>query len=785
MFHGDRSSYFAMQRGIRGRNDPRKRDLTAHVEQLESRALLTTTATLSGGTLLINAGSGDTVSIGNDVEVPAVVDIVANGSLVNSFDRSAISSVLGSFAGANTLVIDNSHGLPFNPKTTVLFAGNGSQADHLSLSGGSATSELLIPADSLQNGVAQIDGLSIEFTADFASILDDIAAASAYFNVPGPVVHVANGVGTSNVIDGNGGVGFSVITYSQKTAVQIDLEGPEPVYATVNTTVASPSESSFSVDMPGSDDRVALNATPANVVSHVYADGSSDKIGVTNPPSALGNIVTTATNALSPVEVDFFDYGNFAPVGNYANVGNQFSFGSGANARTISYFGPTSLYVNGGTGSSSFQINSTSAGSPITYNSIATVPEQIRIASTSSPVTIRSTASDVIDVGSSPTTPGQSTLSAINGTISTSGPGKLVLLDGGDTAPASSIFINEMSVSGLAPATINYGDTSLVIRAGQGVETFHVAPSTPTAQFTSPSLELTSDGFPNPTGYGLFFFDVDPSSNLHAVVSNGSSGKSFLQFDDQSSTSTISPRRPSTPSGTVTATYPDVSPASAVSYSGIASVTTFPDANRSFIQSLYHDVLGRSGSLVELDAWVFELPILGVQGVVKAIHGSTEAQARLINGLYSEYLGRQADPNGLAGFEKLLGQGGTQEQIATAILGSTEYFAKVAAGESGPAATASYIQALYSQLLGRNASLNEVTAWSHVYASIGQAAVAADVLGSTEYRSIQVTSYYTDLLRRTTPPSANEVLAWADSNLDLLTIREDFESSTEFFDNGI
>jgi hypothetical protein len=195
-----------------------------------------------------------------------------------------------------------------------------------------------------------------------------------------------------------------------------------------------------------------------------------------------------------------------------------------------------------------------------------------------------------------------------------------------------------------------------------------------------------------------------------------------------------------------------------------------------FIGSLYLNDLGRSPSSVEVSAWESILPSQGTAAVVQEIGRSNEAYAHIVNGLYMRYLGRQTDAGGLTGFVNYLQSGGTEEGVASAILGSPEYYNRVSAGSVDP--TGAFVQALYHDLLNRTAASSEVVAWENATAAIGRTAVASTFLGSGEYRSDVVASDYLSLLHR--GATAAEKQAWAISGLDLYSIELLFETTVEY-----
>lgn len=95
-----------------------------------------------------------------------------------------------------------------------------------------------------------------------------------------------------------------------------------------------------------------------------------------------------------------------------------------------------------------------------------------------------------------------------------------------------------------------------------------------------------------------------------------------------------------------------------------------------FIQSVYEDGLGRPAS-------AFEVSTLKADGasraaIVDAVLGSTEAEAKAVEGLYGSILGRRADATALANAVPALKSGAvTIEGLAAYLLGAPEFKARV------------------------------------------------------------------------------------------------------------
>src|SRR5581483_717607 len=103
-----------------------------------------------------------------------------------------------------------------------------------------------------------------------------------------------------------------------------------------------------------------------------------------------------------------------------------------------------------------------------------------------------------------------------------------------------------------------------------------------------------------------------------------------------------------------------------------------------FVQALYTDELGRSGSPAELDLWAGLLTAAPnsaeyqqQQGfIAQGIGTSLEARDHLVRGWYVAFLGRQAQGGEEVGWVGLLQQGRAEEHVLSGLLASGEFFAR-------------------------------------------------------------------------------------------------------------
>jgi hypothetical protein len=208
----------------------------------------------------------------------------------------------------------------------------------------------------------------------------------------------------------------------------------------------------------------------------------------------------------------------------------------------------------------------------------------------------------------------------------------------------------------------------------------------------------------------------------------------------------------------------------------------FLTSQERFVQALYLDELGRPGSKAELDNWVSVLNGPGgANAVATGIVGSFEGRDHVVKGWYQQFLGRPAMNGEENNFVAML-RTQTEEQVLSDILGSQEFFNRAQTLGFSGSADSQFIQALYSLLLKRTPNTAEINSWLNLLPTVGRQGVALDFLQSQEYRIDTVEADYITLLHRIGDTLG--VNHWANSNLDLVKIRINFEATAEFFNNG-
>jgi uncharacterized protein GlcG (DUF336 family) len=173
-----------------------------------------------------------------------------------------------------------------------------------------------------------------------------------------------------------------------------------------------------------------------------------------------------------------------------------------------------------------------------------------------------------------------------------------------------------------------------------------------------------------------------------------------------------------------------------------------PDAtgDRLFINQAFRDLLRRDADPAALSLYGGALGQSGLNrgGVALAIEASPEFRAAEVQGLYGVFLGRAADPAGVAAFNAVIDAGRPVEAFEAQLLGSPEYYRNRGGGTDD-----GFITALYADLLGRAADPGARTFLGQALArGIPRTQVAAAVLASDEYRQDLVQSFYGRFLGR-------------------------------------
>jgi sugar lactone lactonase YvrE len=181
---------------------------------------------------------------------------------------------------------------------------------------------------------------------------------------------------------------------------------------------------------------------------------------------------------------------------------------------------------------------------------------------------------------------------------------------------------------------------------------------------------------------------------------------------------------------------------------GAFEVSTRPPAgNAAFVSQLYRDLLGREPDAGGLAYWtgLLDSGQATTYQVAWAIESSSEYHLREVRDIYRRLLRREADPIGLAGWTQYLDQGGTAESLQALILGSGEYFTRIAGGTID-----GFLEALYGDVLHRAADAVGLQGWGELMEDEGATPtdIAAAVMNSLESDIAEVQGLYELFLHR-------------------------------------
>jgi hypothetical protein len=206
---------------------------------------------------------------------------------------------------------------------------------------------------------------------------------------------------------------------------------------------------------------------------------------------------------------------------------------------------------------------------------------------------------------------------------------------------------------------------------------------------------------------------------------------------------------------------------------GVVDTTKNLPGDYAYVQTLYNNLLGRTGTSAELAGWITVINNAGQAAAADGILRSSEALGRIVQGYYIEYLGRAAAASEVAGWVNHLQNGWSPEMVQAVFISSPEFLSHI---------NTDYVQALYMNILHRTGSLQELVGWNSQLPNLGLAGVAYGFSNSTENRDNHVTSLIADLLHR--QPKPGEVDGFVSQPVDLLTLEGQILAGSDYHANG-
>jgi uncharacterized protein (TIGR03118 family) len=173
-------------------------------------------------------------------------------------------------------------------------------------------------------------------------------------------------------------------------------------------------------------------------------------------------------------------------------------------------------------------------------------------------------------------------------------------------------------------------------------------------------------------------------------------------------------------------------------------------ANARLVDQLYQDILGRQAEPAALAAGTALLD----QGVTRtqlaaAIENSPEHLGGLVQNAYQQFLHRAAEPAAVTSAVAFLQQGHTVEQLEAFLAGSAEYLQS-----RGGGTTNGFLAALFQDALGRAIDMaSQNTFTQQLAGGTSRSQVASEVFAGMEFQQNLVKADYQQLLNRPADPA--------------------------------
>jgi hypothetical protein len=499
------------------------------VEGLEDRMVLSTVSINPVvGAVTLNVTPGDQAQIVIDPVAQNTFDIIANGgkTLLSKEPIGAVKTLTVNLPGGQgqgaTLTIGDGLGLPFGVGEHIQINGtNGGNTLNLNGRdavvgfGGFDTETLTTPSATGAGSIVFSNStggpaLTIGLGAGSASTINDSLSVTSYivnspFSETGLGITIGQPGGTISSID----AGSSTVHFQNKSHLHTELQAVGARFLDFGGATPAGLQT-VSVDALKNNENVDILGSYAGVQTDVNTKGASETVNVglttefgpgQGTLSGLGgDVQVTNLNTTSTPTLNINDQASTALTRYFATVtsaGPQIVFQPLSGAQhLIKYSSNVNVILAGSitTLGDEYAVQQTVAGSPLTINAAPT---------------------DIVDVGSQWPAILSSTLVGIKGTVTVNGANFLRINDAGSTQ-AAVWTIHESSVSGVAPAAVNFHNVAQVkIEGSSGVNTYNLTPSTQTAAF---STEIILDDFNSTSTPSVFNVTVDAASGLNLFL---------------------------------------------------------------------------------------------------------------------------------------------------------------------------------------------------------------------------------------------------------------------------
>ncbi|GAB3606051.1 hypothetical protein GCM10027413_14600 [Conyzicola nivalis] len=215
--------------------------------------------------------------------------------------------------------------------------------------------------------------------------------------------------------------------------------------------------------------------------------------------------------------------------------------------------------------------------------------------------------------------------------------------------------------------------------------------------------------------------------------------------------------------------------------SGAVSITGTPAATNgsaALVMALYRDVLFRSAAPEEVSGW--SAIVASGQSITGGFLLSDEYRLNKATSAYRTILGREPEGDAIYGWLALMRNGTVMtEDLDKQFLASEEFY------NNAGADNVRFVQALYTRMLGRSASMQESVGWSFQAFHNGRPAVVNAIWGSMEAARSRVSAIYFEYLGRYAGES--ETYGWAvyGQNNGDAQLRSAITGSQEYYERSI
>ena len=164
--------------------------------------------------------------------------------------------------------------------------------------------------------------------------------------------------------------------------------------------------------------------------------------------------------------------------------------------------------------------------------------------------------------------------------------------------------------------------------------------------------------------------------------------------------------------------------------------------NTNFIDKAYQDLLQRSPSTIDVASGLAALGSETREQFALTLDTSSEYYQLLVRSYFQDLLGRPAASGELSFYTGLLLSSNTDESVQALLAGTPEFSSHSGGTDAG------FVAALFHDFLQRSPSSAEVSFWETALGTMTRDQVASLILGSSEYDTDLVKSYYLQFLQR-------------------------------------